>query len=631
MDSQKFLAEFGWIAAAPNGVQKLREMVLSLAFSGRLVPNVEESVETTLISIQKQIDNFRNEPGSNRLLRKEKQLRVKLFEIPNNWKWLSLSDIGHHWGQCIPESDFTYIDIAAINNKRGVINESLDILKPSEAPSRARKLVRLGTVIYSTVRPYLLNIAVVGKNYKPKAIASTAFAVIHPWDGILSDYVRYWLRSPFFVSLVEQYQTGTAYPAINDDFFFSSPIPLSHPTEQKRIVAKVDELMSLIDRLDDLQARRKIQREVLTKELLRSLAQGNADAMQRTLHNLSHLVTAADQIPEIRNAILSLAVRGRLLQQNSEEENAEKFLRTMGANKELFLDTKDLPPGWAKIQFQALAEISSGLTLGRSLKGKKTIPLPYLRVANVKRGCLDLSVLKQVEVTENEFQRFSLKKGDILMTEGGDWDKVGRAVIWNEEIPRCLHQNHIFKGRPYSSKLNSMWLERWFNSPDGRAYFEKSAKQTTNLASINLRQVRSCPVPFPPLLEQGRLVRRMDELLSLCDNLEAKLRKANEVQEQMATSVVAALTGILIQGKKIMKVPKMELIARLTVGKKPSVRDHAPLVALLIRHKNELSPNALMQNSSLGIDEFYQQLKFEMNKGWIVQPETPFMKVEGRR
>jgi len=117
----------------------------------------------------------------------------------------------------------------------------------------------------------------------------------------------------------------------------------------------------------------------------------------------------------------------------------------------------------------------------------------------------------------------------------------------------------------------------------------------------------------------------------LCDTLEAKLRKASEVQEQLASSAIAALTGIQTQEKETMKAPKTELVARLKLGKKPSTKDHAPLASLLVRHNNELSPNALLQHSSLDIDGFYRQLKIEMNHGWIVQPEMPSMKVEERR
>jgi type I restriction enzyme S subunit len=124
-----------------------------------------------------------------------------------------------------------------------------------------------------------------------------------------------------------------------------------------------------------------------------------------------------------------------------------------------------------------------------------------------------------VTIGEDEIDRYALREDDLLMTEGGDWDKVGRAAIWKAEIPICLHQNHVFRSRMRSSEISPVWFARYFNSPEGRRYFESASKQTTNLASINMRQVRGCPVPLPPLAEQRRIMAKVDELMALCDRL----------------------------------------------------------------------------------------------------------------
>ncbi|GDY01089.1 hypothetical protein LBMAG49_04180 [Planctomycetota bacterium] len=175
--------------------------------------------------------------------------------------------------------------------------------------------------------------------------------------------------------------------------------------------------------------------------------------------------------------------------------------------------------------------------------------LPYLRVANVKRGDIDLTVTKEVSIAEGEIDRYALRENDLLMTEGGDWDKVERAAIWQAEIPVCLHQNHVFRARMRSSELTPFWFERYCNSPVGRSYFESASKQTTNLASINMRQVRSCPIPIPPLAEQRRIVAKAEQLMALVDALETQLAASRATAANLLSALVAELTGTPGSGK----------------------------------------------------------------------------------
>ena len=173
------------------------------------------------------------------------------------------------------------------------------------------------------------------------------------------------------------------------------------------------------------------------------------------------------------------------------------------------------------------------------LTGRKTIELPYLRVANVQRGYLDLSVMKMICIPEDELPRYALRHGDVLMTEGGDWDKLGRAAIWLSDIVQCIHQNHVFRVRsPLPEKLCPKWVVTYTNSLLGRSYFENAAKQTTNLASINMTQLRGCPLPLPPLAEQQRIVARVDELMALCDQLETQLTTTEANSRRLLEAVL---------------------------------------------------------------------------------------------
>jgi len=233
------------------GIERLRALILDLAVRGKLVP--QDARDEPAGELLKQVKAERASLIKAKAIGKGKSFptvsKEPPFAIPATWVWTQISEIGHDWGQTEPASDFTYIDVGSVNQSLGVVH-SPNVVSAGEAPSRARKIVKNGTVIYSTVRPYLLNIAIVDQDFDPKPIASTAFAIIHPFTGIEAGFIYRYLRSQSFVSYVESCQTGIAYPAINDRQFFAAWCPLPPLAEQRRIVAKVDALMALCDSLE---------------------------------------------------------------------------------------------------------------------------------------------------------------------------------------------------------------------------------------------------------------------------------------------------------------------------------------------------------------------------------------------
>ncbi|MFF1777640.1 restriction endonuclease subunit S [Streptomyces virginiae] len=160
---------------------------------------------------------------------------------------------------------------------------------------------------------------------------------------------------------------------------------------------------------------------------------------------------------------------------------------------------------------EEVAHISAGVTLGNDEAGDGATSLPYLRVANVQDGYIDTSHVKTVAVRSCDVDRFSLAKGDVLLTEGGDLDKLGRGGVWDGRINPCLHQNHVFKVRCRPAAYRPDFLASYLASPRGKSYFLSVAKQTTNLASINSSQVKKAPVPLVPLVEQDRIVASVAE------------------------------------------------------------------------------------------------------------------------
>jgi type I restriction enzyme S subunit len=193
-------------------------------------------------------------------------------------------------------------------------------------------------------------------------------------------------------------------------------------------------------------------------------------------------------------------------------------------------------PNAQKWQVQRLAdagEISSGITLGRKFIGIKTQKRLYLRVANVKDGHLDLSDVYQTDVTDADIAKCTLKYGDLLLTEGGDPDKLGRGTFWEEQIPDCLHQNHIFRVRFDLSRFSPQFIAYQVGSPYGKAYFLAHAKQTTGIATINQKVLGNFPLIVPPFNEQVRIA----------DAIKAKLTEA-EILHQSLESQLAAINQL---------------------------------------------------------------------------------------
>ena len=283
---------------------------------------------------------------------------------------------------------------------------------------------------------------------------------------------------------------------------------------------------------------------------------------ERLLAHFERISEAPDAIARLRRFILDLAVRGKLVEQDPDEATSAHNLDELRKQKDLAYAVEGLrarkpitaiqptelwfnfPNSWMLCSFDDALVIVSGVTKGQRIpSGETSVDVPYLRVANVQRGWLDLSEVKLIAVRASDVDRYRLANQDILMTEGGDWDKLGRAAIWRGEIACCIHQNHIFRLRTPSDSILPEWVVLYANSDCGRRFFEDSSKQTTNLASINLTQLRSCPIPLPPLAEQHRIVAKVDELMALCDQLEQQLSQADQQRGRLLEAVLAEALG----------------------------------------------------------------------------------------
>lgn len=190
------------------------------------------------------------------------------------------------------------------------------------------------------------------------------------------------------------------------------------------------------------------------------------------------------------------------------------------------------------VQLDSIAEITGGITKGRKLDRSETIQLPYLRVANVQNGYLDLNEIKTIELKHSEREKYLLKYGDVLYTEGGDRDKLGRGTIWKNEIKECVHQNHVFKARIDKKHALPQYVSYWSMSIPARNYFYVKGKQSVNLASINKTILSALPLPLPSLDTQKKIVTEIEDRFSVCDSIEQTVDTVLVQAEAMRQSIL---------------------------------------------------------------------------------------------
>jgi predicted nucleotidyltransferase len=203
-------------------------------------------------------------------------------------------------------------------------------------------------------------------------------------------------------------------------------------------------------------------------------------------------------------------------------------------------DFGEVPTTWGTARLGEVAHIQTGVAKGRRLDGRSPIvEVPYLRVANVQDGYLDLGEIKTIELRESEIERYRLQVGDVLLTEGGDFDKLGRGYLWHGQIPGCVHQNHIFAVRADGSRLRPDFLAYLVQSRYGRAYF---AHKTTNLASINASKLKAFPVLLPALEEQAEIAAALG---AIDQTLEAQGRRLGTLRVLFASMLRLLMSGRL--------------------------------------------------------------------------------------
>lgn len=275
------------------------------------------------------------------------------------------------------------------------------------------------------------------------------------------------------------------------------------------------------------------------------------EAMQAASQYLSKSRQAAQQALHLaestREALIQSAIVGAALP--SCAGRAQELLQRAGVQPLPAppADLPTLPASWCWASLGELAAVTGGVTKDtKKQDAEGMVEVPYLRVANVQRGYLQLDHVARIRVTPEKLKALHLERGDVLMNEGGDRDKLGRGWVWDGQIDDCIHQNHVFRARLKPGVLDSKLLS-WFGNTWGRTWFELRGKQTTNLASISLRTLKQLPVPVPPADGQAALVEYISDATSHADKIIGDVRRLLIKLEATHKSLLhAAVTGRVV-------------------------------------------------------------------------------------
>jgi len=219
-----------------------------------------------------------------------------------------------------------------------------------------------------------------------------------------------------------------------------------------------------------------------------------------------------------------------------------------------------VPAHWHLARLKFVAKVQTGVAKGKDNIGKVTVEVPYLRVANVQDGYLDLDEVSTIEIPADDLPRYRLRAGDVLMNEGGDFDKLGRGHVWDGSIDPCIHQNHVFAVRPLG--ISPRWLNAVTSSDYAQFYFMSRSKQSTNLASISSTNLMELPVVIPTAVEQEALLNAIDAQCATCDRMIESGQSAIQLLlERRSALVTAAVTGKIDVRNVALKEAKVEELA----------------------------------------------------------------------
>ena len=444
------------------------------------------------------------------------------FEIPEGWEWTRLRNIVFSHGQRVPSAKFSYIDIGSIDNKNQCLNTSENIIEPQNAPSRARRIVESGDILYSTVRPYLHNMCIVDKQVSYTPIASTGLAVLACHTGLCNRFLFIYLQSPQFDLYANDGDNakGVAYPAINDEKLYAAFVPVPPFSEQQRIISKIQNLKSPVDRY------RKSQEELdqlnsniptlLKKSILQEAIQG------RLVPRDPSDEPASELLKRIREEKQKLVKEGKLKKKDITDSvifkgDDNRHYEKIG-NAVTCIENEipfDIPDSW---QWVRLNDICEYIQRGKSPKYSdiKRFPVVAQKCNQWSGFSLKKALFIDPDTIKSYREERFLQDGDLMWNSTG-LGTLGRMAIYTSaENPYgvAVADSHVTVIRAMRNYTVSQYLYSYFASNTVQSVIEDKADGSTKQKELATTTVKSYLFPLPPYNEQRRIVQRINELFS---------------------------------------------------------------------------------------------------------------------
>ena len=568
MNAEQLLQHFERISEAPDAIKRLRRFILDLAVRGKLVeqdPSDEPASELLKRIAAEKARLVKEGLGASRSRKNNKDAAIpyseKDLEIPSSWTWARLLELGHTQTGTSPSSanpglfgdEIPFIKPGDLDGKEIIYDGpglSLEGVKQSRlAPSNTLLMVCIGATLGK-----------VNKTTRPVCFNQQINSLI-PLMGAFTDYLALALKSSCFQQLAwSKAGTGTL-PIISKGKWEVLPIPLPPLAEQHRIVAKVDELMSLCDQLEAAKAEREKCRDSLVAASLQGLNQPaeEEDTFREharfTFNNLPRITTRPTHIKQLRQTILNLALRGKLVEQDPSDEPAEEQLARIMEAKMLHgrkakatkrkhaaaLDEEDdfhLPTSWATAPLADLVTVLNG----RAYKQSELLDAgtPVLRVGNL--------------FTSNKWYYSDLELDNDKYCDDGDlifsWSASFGPFIWNGG--RTIYHYHIWKLPLHSpDDLSRDYLYLYLLDKTAEI---KAAGHGISMVHMTKEKMEKLEVPLPPLAEQQRIVAKVNELMAICDQLEAQITATEQDSRRFLESVLADALAPGIELREVAEV-----------------------------------------------------------------------------
>ena len=543
------------------GIKKLRELILELAVRGKLVaqdPN-DEPASALLKKIEKEKARLIEEG----MIAAQKSLpevtkAEEYFNLPNGWAWSRLGEITNYGITDKAEPDDVSKD-TWILDLEDVEKETSKLLKKyrfAEKPFLSSKnRFASGDVIYGKLRPYLDKVLVADED----GVCTTEMMPVRGYFGIAPFYLRLLMKAPHFIKYADDSTHGMNLPRLGTDKARMALFPLAPLAEQHRIVAKVDELMALCDQLEQQQTHSLAAHQTLVETLLDTLTRTGSQqefsaAWARIASHFDTLFTTEASIAQLKQTLLQLAVMGKLVPQDPNDEPASVLLKRIQVEKAKLIAEgkvkKDKPPqaiaedekpfvlpqSWEWI---CLSDLMPEFQNGVSSRGDKDgNPTTVLRLADIKNRRISLEDTRTIPINPRDIEKYQLLMGDILITRvNGSADIVGNFIL-NDGGVEAIYCDHFIRMRIAPQWINANYLCLLGESSLVRNKIQNLFITTAGQKTVNQGHIGSLPIALPPFAEQRRIVAKVDELMALCDTLKARIKDAQTTQLHLADAIV---------------------------------------------------------------------------------------------